>query len=80
MKLTNENKDPVALRDPFKSDHPFTKFPITLTQEEYQQLIFALGIAAGTEWFGQTALRLMNAVHRNDPNWTPYKVELTAPC
>lgn len=56
---------------------------IELTDLECQQLNFALGVAAGAGgnvYLTQLCLHLSNVINRNNPNWTPYKVELTAPC
>lgn len=54
---------------------------VTLTEEEYQTLTLILGFAAGAassgqsnRWLFHSIFRLANAVHRDDPAWTPYSV------
>jgi hypothetical protein len=52
-----------------------------LTHEEHQRLILALGMAAGVaSRDGNTALfhrliALANTINKDNPDWTPYKVE-----
>lgn len=51
-----------------------------LTEEQYQQLIFALGYAAGTAHKNEnkelfwSIVRLTNAVGAHSPNYIPYAV------
>jgi hypothetical protein len=58
-----------------------TDFPIELTQEEYHLLLLALGYAAGAagklgdQLSLQVALRLANAISRNNPKWRKYNLE-----
>lgn len=53
---------------------------IELTQDEFDSLLITLGVAVGTfmkqnDWAQVLRLmRLVNAVNRNNPNWTPYEV------
>lgn len=54
--------------------------PIELSRDEMDSLTICLGYAlcAATErkheQLGHSFLRVANAVHRNNPNWTPYEV------
>lgn len=53
---------------------------IELTDDEFGNLIFTLGIAAGalakqSDMRGVSRVfRLANAINRNNPNWTPYEI------
>lgn len=53
---------------------------IELTQDEFESLLIALGVAVGTfmkqkDWAEvHRLMRLANAINRNNPNWTPYEV------
>jgi hypothetical protein len=55
---------------------------ITLTNEQYEVLILALGFAADgakdSRLFA-AFIRLANAVNEGNPNWVPYEVEVEAP-
>jgi hypothetical protein len=57
---------------------------IDLSQEDFELLLLALGIATGfvrkePEGLGTLTtnrmLRLANQVNKNNPNWTPYRVQ-----
>jgi hypothetical protein len=53
---------------------------VTLTQAEYESLLFLLGMAMGTATkekmtrLSYTCLRLMNKINEGNPNYTPYWV------
>jgi hypothetical protein len=56
------------------------KVTIELTKDEMDSLTISLGYALGAaterqdQQLGHSFLRIANAVHRNNPNWTPYEV------
>lgn len=50
---------------------------IELSRTEFDLLLLALGLAAGTvkdHKLFNNLLRLANAVNKNNPAWTPYEV------
>lgn len=54
---------------------------ITLTNEEYDELLIMIGYAAGSAGkmgnmeLRNNFLRLLNRINEGNPNWTPYEVE-----
>jgi hypothetical protein len=56
------------------------KVTIELTKDEMDSLTVCLGYAAGAalenedQKLSKSFLRLANAVHRNNPNWTKYEI------
>ncbi|MGH9665554.1 MAG: hypothetical protein ACRD9L_14105 [Bryobacteraceae bacterium] len=54
------------------------KLTIELSRDEFELLLLALGIAAGSAAASpalfKDLLRLANAVNRNNPAWRPYEV------
>ncbi len=49
---------------------------LTLTVADYEQLLMALGIAAGACRVGELDwhLGLVNRINEGNPRWTPYKL------
>jgi hypothetical protein len=56
------------------------EYTFTLTRDQYDQLLIALGMAAGTahsqnnKHLFMSLLRLANEINKNNPNWQPYDV------
>jgi hypothetical protein len=61
------------------------KVTIELSRDEMDSLTICLGYALGAavdhedRKLGDSFLRIANAVHRNNPNWTPYEVPEVRP-
>jgi hypothetical protein len=61
------------------------KVMIELTRDEMDSLTICMGYALGAatqiqdQYLGHSFLRIANAVHRNNPNWTPYEVPEVQP-
>jgi hypothetical protein len=56
------------------------EYTFTLTRDQYETLLLALGLAAGAA-HGQGneklfigLLRLANEINKNNPNWQPYEL------
>lgn len=56
----------------------FTRTPdgvlISLSNEQYTELMMALGAAAANPNMVWVSLRVANAINDGNPNWTPYIV------
>jgi hypothetical protein len=56
------------------------EYTFTLTREQYDALLIALGMAAATahsnhyEQLFVRLLRLANEINKNNPNWQPYEL------
>lgn len=54
--------------------------PISLSEDDFTLLMFALGIAAGAVSMDNPAqfksfIKLANTINKDNPNWTPYEMD-----